>query len=84
MTKFLFSDIYENFPTPIKALEPDIFIYSDWMREVIVFELTCPWDSNITRSHTYNSEKYALLIADLSHSFIVIVFNQSLCSWPDL
>ena len=59
----------------VTALKPDIFIFSDRTREVIVFELTCPWDSNINRSHTYKSEKYAPLIADLSHSFIVSFFS---------
>ena len=39
------------------------------------FELTCPWDSNIQRSHEYKERKYAPLIADLSRRYKV--FNYS-------
>ena len=42
---------------------------------VVIFELTCPWDSNISRSHFYKSEKYAPLIADLSKQFIVSFYS---------
>ena len=57
------------------ALKPDIFIYNEFSQEVIVFELTCPWDSNIDRSHNYKSEKYAPLVADLSNRFVVSFFS---------
>ena len=43
---------------------------------IIVFELTCPWDSNVARSHSYKEEKYAPLIADLARNFKV--FNYSI------
>ena len=59
----------------VTAQKPDIFIFSELSEEVFVFELTCPWDSNISRSHTYKSEKYAPLIADLSQRFIVSFFS---------
>ena len=39
-----------------------------------MFELTCPWDSNIVRSHDFKSEKYAPLIADLSQRYVVSFF----------
>ena len=39
----------------VTNLRPDIFIVNESTREVIVFELTCPWDNNIARSHSYNS-----------------------------
>ena len=55
----------------VTALKPDIVIVSDRSQEVIVFELTCPWDANIARSHTLKSEKYAPLIADLSQRNVV-------------
>ena len=57
------------------AFKPDIFIHSETSQEVVVFELTCPWDSNITRSHNFKSEKYAPLVADLSRNFIVHFFS---------
>ena len=37
----------------------------------MVFELTCPWDSNVDRSHIYKEGKYAPLVADLSQNFSV-------------
>ena len=59
----------------VTALKPDIFIFNEQSQEVIVFELTCPWDSNIARSHAFKSEKYSPLIADLSQRFIVSFFS---------
>ena len=41
----------------------------------MVFELTCPWDSNIESSHTYKEEKYAPLIADLSRVYKTFHFS---------
>ena len=40
-----------------------------------MFELTCPWDSNISRSHTYKTDKYSPLIADLSQQFVTSFFS---------
>ena len=55
----------------VTALKPDIFVYNELSQEVVVFELTCPWDRNIASSHNRKSEKYAPLIADLSHTRVV-------------
>ena len=57
------------------ALKPDIFVFNRLSQEVIVFELTCPWDRNIARSHNYKSEKYAPLLADLSQTHVVSFFS---------
>ena len=43
--------------------------------EIIVFELTCPWDGNIDRSHAYKEEKYSALVADLSRNFTTYHFS---------
>ena len=59
----------------VTALKPDIFIYNQLSEEVVVFELTCPWDSNIARSHNFKSEKYSPLIADLSQRHLVSFFS---------
>ena len=59
----------------VTASKPDIFIVSELSQEVIVFELTCPWDTNINRSHTYKTEKYAPLVADLSQTRVVSFFS---------
>ena len=59
----------------VTALKPDIFIFSELSQQVIVFELTCPWESNIARSHTFKTEKYSPLIADLAQRYVVSFFS---------
>ena len=59
----------------VTTQRPDIFIVNESSREVIVFELTCPWDSNITRSHVFKQEKYGPLVADLSRHFKTYHFS---------
>ena len=49
--------------------KPDIVILNESLRQIIIFELTCPWDGNIARSHTFKEEKYAPLIADLCQRY---------------
>ena len=56
-------------------LRPDLFIVSETKAMAIVFELTCPWDSNIKRSHDFKEGKYAPLVADLSQRFTVYHFS---------
>lgn len=55
----------------VTSLKPDIFVFHERSLEVFVFELTCPWDTNIERSHNFKLEKYAPLVADLSRTHIV-------------
>ena len=59
----------------VTNLKPDIFIVNEATSEVILFELTCPWDANIDRSHMYKEEKYAPLVADLSRRFRTFQFS---------
>ena len=59
----------------VTNLRPDIFIVSESLRKAIVFELTCPWDANVQRSHAYKEDKYAPLVADLSRDFTVYHFS---------
>ena len=59
----------------VTALKPDIVIVNEMSQEVVVFELTCPWDTNITRSHDFKSEKYAPLVADLARTHIVSFYS---------
>ena len=85
VTKLVKRDLHslkDSFPTVIyfffflvTSLKPDIFIVNEHSEEVFVFELTCPWDRNITRSHTYKSEKYAPLVADLAQTRVVSFFS---------
>ena len=59
----------------VTNLRPDLFIVSENLQRAIVIELTCPWDTNIQRSHTYKQEKYAPLVADLSQRLTVFHFS---------
>ena len=59
----------------VTPLRPDIFLINEGSREIVLFELTCPFERNIDRSHTYKEEKYAPLVADLSRSFKVFNFS---------
>ena len=59
----------------VTAMKPDIVVLSEFSQEVIILELTCPWDANIARSHSYKSEKYAPLVADLSNTHVVSFFS---------
>ena len=59
----------------VTSFKPDVFIVNESSRTAIIFELTCPWDKNIERSHAYKEEKYASLSADLSNTFKVFTFS---------
>ena len=37
--------------------------------------MTCPWDNNIDRSHSYKEDKYSPLVADLSRSYRTFHFS---------
>ena len=80
----LFSDL-EGFHAPhggvippdvlVTNLKPDLFLVNESDRVVVLLELTCPFDTNIERSHNYKQEKYAPLVADLSRDFKVFQFS---------
>ena len=55
-------------------LKPDLFLFNEVSKVAVILELTCPWDSNITRSHEFKREKYAPLVGDLSLTFTVFYF----------
>ena len=55
----------------VTNLKPDLFIINESTGVALLFELTCPWDSNITRSHEYKQERYSALVTDLSRHFRV-------------
>ena len=59
----------------VTNLRPDLFLVSESTRKAIVFELTCPWDGNVERSHAYKEGKYAPLMADLSRDFTVLHYS---------
>ena len=67
----LFSDM-DGFQAPhggtippnvlVTNLKPDLFIFNEDARLAILFELTCPWDANIEKSHDYKEKKYSSLL----------------------
>ena len=59
----------------VTPLRPDIFLVNEQSREVVLFELTCPWERNIDRSHEYKENKYAPIIADMSREYRVFNFS---------
>ena len=52
-----------------------VFIVNETSRVIVMFELTCPWDANIARSHEFKENKYAPLVADLSRRYKVFNFS---------
>ena len=59
----------------VTLLKPDLFLVNVVSKVAIVFELTCPWDGNIQRSHEYKEQRYAALVGDLSNNFTVFQFS---------
>ena len=54
-----------KFPSHIfvTLLRPDIVIYSNARRILIMIELTCPCEQNIGSAHVFKTSKYSYLIA---------------------
>ena len=59
----------------VTPLHPDVFLVNEESREVVLFELTCPWERNIDRSHEFKENKYAPIVADMSRNFRVYSFS---------
>ena len=59
----------------VTPLRPDVFLVNEDSREVVLLELTCPWERNIDRSHEFKENKYAPIIADMSREFRVFSFS---------
>ena len=59
----------------VTSFRPDLFFIDRTRRRIALLELTCPWDSNVNRSHEFKENKYAPLVADLSHNYKVFQFS---------
>ena len=80
----LFSDL-DGFQAPhggtippdilVTVLRPDLVIVNRQLKRFMVFELTCPWDSNIENAHSFKDTKYAPLVADLSNDYKVFHYS---------
>ena len=54
---------------------PDIVVINRDLRQVLLFELTVPWDTNVVTMHDYKQNKYSSLTIDLeSKGFVVDLF----------
>ena len=59
----------------VTALRPDLVIVNRQLQRLMLFELTCPWDSNIENAHSFKDSKYAPIVADLSNMFKVFHYS---------
>ena len=73
----LFSDLpgrnsgtYGTIPIDIfvTSQRPDLVLVDRQLRQVVLFELTVPWDRNVTNAHEYKMGKYASLSLDLERA----------------
>ena len=55
----------------VTAQRPDIVVLNRASRQILIFELTCPWDTNVAIRHEQKSRKYSPLINDLVNSGFV-------------
>ena len=53
----------------VTSFRPDLFILNEAESIIVMLELTCPFDSNIVRSHEFKQEKYSPLVADLARHY---------------
>ena len=70
----LFSDL-PGFQAPHGGTIPPHILTTSFKPDFVIFELTCPWDSNIDRSHDFKEQKYSPLVADLSANYRVSLFS---------
>jgi hypothetical protein len=62
----LLADLSDNYVFPshiaLTSLRPDIVIYSNASKRVILIELTCPCEENMTNQHSFKLSKYSALV----------------------
>ena len=49
----------------ITSQRPDVVVMNAVEKKVIIFELTCPFDTNVNTAHDFKTNKYASLVNDL-------------------
>ena len=64
----------------VTPLRPDLFSVDDERWMLVVFELTCHFERNIDREHTYKEVKYAPLVSDLARSFKVFHYSAEIAA----
>ena len=54
---------------------PDMVLVNRALKQIVIFELTVPWDRNISNAHEFKMNKYAALVNDLQIAgFVVDLF----------
>ena len=58
---------WKKYPEAIRkmGLRPDIVLHSSQLKQMILIELTVPWESRMEEAHVYKTEKYASLASSL-------------------
>ena len=58
----------------LAAMCPDIVIYSNTLKRIIILELSCPCEENISKWHSEKIQKYLALIEQIKYSGWVVDF----------
>ena len=67
-------------------MRPDIVIYSNTLKRIIILELTCPCEENMSKWHSEKFQKYFALIEQIKYGgwvvdfFVVKVGARGYCS----
>ncbi|CAG9563478.1 unnamed protein product [Danaus chrysippus] len=56
----------------VSASRPDIFLFSQILKRVVMIELTVPWETNIPKDHTIKVNKYYELTNELTRNRFVV------------
>ena len=60
------------FDLVITSQRPDLVIVNHALKQIVIFELTVPWDRNVQNAHEYKMNKYAALVIDLQNAGYVV------------
>ena len=76
---FLLSDLDNKYQFPghiaVTALRPDVVIYSNLLKRVIIIELTCPCEENMATWHLIKLNKYSCLVNIIkANGWVVDIF----------
>ena len=71
-------DLDNNYVFPphiaLTAMRPDIVIYSNTIKRIIILELTCPCEENMSKWHSEKFQKYLALIEQIKYGGWVVDF----------
>ena len=57
----------------VTPLKPDIVIVDKKEKKAMIYELTCPFESNIHKQHKYKSDKYSNFETDVKQYHTKVV-----------